>query len=289
MRFSYLHTLCLSLALLGAVSAAFAAPASTIEKPAAAPLAAQNAKVTIAPHRAIYDMALTSVKNGSNIADVGGTMIFEWADSCDGWAVQQNLHLHFNYAQGDVSEVASNEVTWESKDGKRYNFNIRRLNDGKETENYRGKAVLTGKEDDKAVYTTPEGKSVVLTPETIFPSTHTEMIIAKALAGEHFFTKRVFDGTDEGGSDDVSVFISPPQPQRFDAGDNLSSNPLLDVPAYPVHMAFFKIDDPSGEPDYEMDLTLLSNGISRTMRIDYGDFIITGTLKAIEALPAPHC
>ena len=51
--------------------------------------------------------------------------------------------LHFTYADGDESDVTSTEVTWELKDGKRYNFNIRRITDGKETESYRGKATLT--------------------------------------------------------------------------------------------------------------------------------------------------
>src|ERR1700731_3630639 len=106
---------------MSAPAHASAAPDVAEKLPPAA--TAKPAEVAIAPHRAIYDMTLTSAKNGSNIADVSGRMIFEWADVCDGWAVQQHLRLRFNYAEGDVSKIASNEVTWESKDGKRYNFN----------------------------------------------------------------------------------------------------------------------------------------------------------------------
>ncbi len=246
--------------------------------------------VTIAPHRAIYDMALTSQKNGSKITDVSGKMIFEWADACDGWAIQQNLQLHFSYAEGDTSSVSSNEVSWESKDGKTYNFNIRRVNDGKETENYRGKASLTAS-DGKAVYTNPEGKIVHLPAGTLFPTTHTKLMIAAANAGEHFFTRRVFDGTDEAGSNDVSVFIGTSQAASVAASakDTLASNPLLAAPAWPVHMAFFKFDDENSQPDYEMDLVLLNNGIARSMKIDYGDFSVTGKLQAVESLPTPHC
>jgi hypothetical protein len=258
-----------------------------VEKPETVP---KEKTVEITPHRAIYDLALSSVKNGSNISGVDGKMIFEWADACDGWAIQQNLQMHLNYAQGDTSNVASKEVTWESKDGKKYNFNIRRVNDGKETENFRGKAELAGT-GSKAIYSHPEGKTVELTTETLFPSAHTQMIISRAEAGEHFFTRRVFDGTEESGSDDVSVFIGPvetTQPTAV-AGDKLTTDPLLAATAWPVHMAFFKLNGDSGEPDYEMDLMLLSNGVARSMRIDYGDFSVTGTLKAIEPLSAPHC
>jgi hypothetical protein len=276
--------------VLGALSVmgdAKAAPNPPVEKLA---VATGTQGVAIVPHRAIYDMNLASVKNGGNVTGVSGKMIFEWADACDGWAIQQNLQLHFDYAQGDTSNVASNEVTWESKDGKRYNFNIRRMSDGKQTENFRGKATLTGS-DGKAIYSSPEGKTVALTGETLFPSAHTRMIIGKAEAGERFFTRRVFDGTDEGGASDVSVFIAPPQTQHLEAGADadLSANSLLAATVWPVHMAFFKLNDDTGAPDYEMDLLLLANGVARSMKIDYGDFSVTGTLKAIEPLPVPHC
>ena len=248
------------------------------------------AKVAIMPHRAIYEMSLGSVKNGSNIASVSGRMMFEWSDVCDGWAVQQHLKLHFSYAEGEESDVTSTELTWESKDGKQYNYNIRRITDGKETEFYKGKATV-GDEGGTAVYTNPASKTVKLPPGTLFPSAHTVLILQKALSGDHFFTRRVFDGSDEVGSDDVSVFIDPPQAHwlETEANPKLKESPLLAQTAWPVRMAFFKIDADTSVPDYEMGLTLLSNGVARSMRIDYGDFSVVGDLKAIEPLPAPHC
>ncbi len=69
----------------------------------------------------------------------------------------------------------------------------------------------------------------------------------------------------------------------------MKNNPLLSPPSWPVRMAFFKIDTETGEPDYEMNLNLLANGVARTMQIDYGDFSVTGTLSDIEPIPAPGC
>ena len=54
-------------------------------------------------------------------------------------------------------------------------------------------------------------------------------------------------------------------------------------------MAFFKVGADTEEPDYEMDLTLEPNGIARHMKIDYGDFSVTGNLEDLEALPAQSC
>jgi hypothetical protein len=270
------------------------APAATVEKAPTVEVAPDTMphsdKVSIVPHRAIYDMTLTSVKNGSNISGVSGRMLFEWADVCDGWAVQQHLKLHFSYAEGDESDVTSTEVTWESKDGKRYNFNIRRVSDGKETEHYVGKAELTDA-GGTATYTVPENKSMKLPAGAMFPSAHTKLILQKAVAGEKLFSRRVFDGSDEDGSNDVSVFINPSVAKWQDASLNarLKDSPLLTPASWPVRMAFYKINTETGEPDYEMNLNLLGNGVARTMQIDYGDFSVTGTLSDIEALPSPGC
>lgn len=246
------------------------------------------AKVAIAPHRAIYNMALGSVKSGTNISDVSGKMFFEWNDTCEGWAVQQHLELKLVYSEGDETNISSTVVTWESKDGKSYNFNVRRLTNDKETENYRGKATM-GDEGGKVTYSIPKDKTLDLPPDAIFPSMHTEYIIKKALEGEKLFTRKVFDGSDEEGIADVSAFISPIQDETADTAPTLRDSPLLKKPGWNVRLAFFKIKSETGEPDYEMNMPLLTNGVAKSMHIDYGDFSVTGVLENLEELPAPGC
>jgi hypothetical protein len=247
--------------------------------------------VTIAPHRAIYTMSLASVNNGSNITGVTGSMLFEWGDACDGWVIQQHMKLHFTYPEGDESEVNSTVVSWESKDGTRYNFNVRRLTDGKETEKYRGRATLD-RNGGTAVYTIPKDKGEVDLPEgAMFPSAHTKLVLEKALTNERFFTRRVFDGSDEDGEADISAFIGRPakafKPDDLDKDSNDVF--LLDARAWPVRLAFFKPETETGEPDYEMDLVLQENGIARSMTIDYGGFSVAGALSKLESLPASEC
>jgi hypothetical protein len=69
----------------------------------------------------------------------------------------------------------------------------------------------------------------------------------------------------------------------------LKTNPLLEQPAWPVRMAFYKLNTETGEPDYEMNLTLLANGVARDMQLDYGDFSVSGVLTHIEPLPSAGC
>lgn len=271
----------------------FAAALLSAPVQAASPSDGETVKpqIVIAPHRAVYKMTLANVKNGSSIGDVSGKMYFDWSDSCDGWAVQQRLLLHFSYAEGEDSDVSSTVVTWESKDGKRYNFNLRRLSDGKETDNYRGKATMDG--DGGVVhYTVPKDKKDISLPaKTLFPSAHTVLILQRAMAGEKLFTKRVFDGSDEEGAADVSAFIGPKLEhlQDTETNPNLKSNPLMLQEAWPVRLAFFKPDTETGEPDYEMDMNLQANGVARYMKLDYGDFSVSGVLESIEPSPATDC
>ena len=285
-RFLFLLALISSCLFPGASVCAFAAPNPATQSATTAPV-----PIHIAPHRAIYNMRLASIKNGSNINDVAGQMLFEWRDVCDGWAIQQHMQLHFTYADGDDQDVTSTELTWEAKDGKSYNFNIRRVTNGKETENYRGKAVLKDDGSGAVTYSIPANKVDQLPPGTLFPSAHTTLILQKAAASEKLFTKRVFDGSDEAGSSDISAFVLPQQATSVETSldPKLKDNPLLAAPAWPVHMAFFPISGETGEPDYEMDLTLEPNGVARHMKIDYSDFSVTGNLEGLEALPAQSC
>ena len=251
----------------------------------------QSGIVRIAPHRAVYKMALASAKNGSNVSDVTGRMTFEWRDVCDGWAIQQRLQLHFGYTDGEDQNLVSTELTWESKDGKNYAFNIRRTTDGQETEAYRGKAVQNSDGTALATYSVPEGQTKKLPAGTLFPSAHTKLILQEAARGEKFFSRHVFDGSDEDGSSDISAFILPARPIGQDPELRVKGkkNPLLTDAAWPVHLAFFKIGTETGEPDYEMDMTLLPNGVAQHMKIDYGDFAVTGNLEEAQALQPQNC
>jgi hypothetical protein len=250
----------------------------------------QTGTVHFAPHRALYTMKMGAAKNGSAVSDVSGRMTFEWSDVCDGWAIQQRMQLHFVYTDGDEQDLVSTELTWEAKNGKRYNFNIRRATNGQETERYRGKAVQNPDGTVSVSYSAPEGKTLDLPAGTLFPTAHTELILRKAAVNDNFFSRRVFDGSDEDGSSDISAFISPQRPDAKDSGKTeAKKNPLLADPAWPVHMAFFKIGTETGEPDYEMDMNLVPNGVVKTMKIDYGDFSVIGTLEEAQALHSANC
>ena len=249
--------------------------------------AAPGGAAEIMPHRALYTMSLARAGGDAGVTGASGTMAYQWGETCDGWTVEQRYRLKMGYADSQDVNIASSFVTWESKDGLRYRFNQKETRNGQENDEIRGTAQLDGPgEGGSAVFEKPEGKSFKLPKGALFPSAHTIMLIDKAKAGENFISKQVFDGATVDGSVLVSAVIGPKiEPDA----ESAKKSPLLNHPGWRVRLAFFPADTKAEEPDYELGMLLLDNGVSRDMVIDYGDYAIRAKLDDIEALSKPHC
>ncbi|MDR6770309.1 cell envelope integrity EipB family protein [Azospirillum sp. BE72] len=266
-----------------ATAGALFAATPVLAQPAATSMAAVAAKIQ--PHRAIYAMSLGSARNGSKVSDVRGRMMFEWADACDGWTTEQRFQLRFVYSEGDDMAMNTNYTTWEAKNGLRYRFNVRKLVNGELDEEVRGEANLQADGAGTAQFTKPEPQEMELPAGTMFPTAHTLAILDHAERNEPFFTRTIFDGSDAEGPTEVSTVAGKPGAPK-EAG----KDPLLKVgKSWPVRMAFFPLQSDSAQPEYEMSLRLLENGIAESMQIDYGDFTVNAVLEKIEALPKSGC
>ncbi|WP_348771416.1 cell envelope integrity EipB family protein [Azospirillum sp. SYSU D00513] len=253
-------------------------------------LAAGPAAGGIQPHRAVYAMSLMSARNGSNVSNVSGQMSFEWDDACDGWTTEQRFQLRFAYAEGEEMNMTTHYVTWEAKDGSRYRFNVRKTMNGEGDEEVSGTAQLSKDGTGKAAFTKPEAKQIPLPAGTMFPSAHTLAILDKAQEGENFFTRTIFDGAEDEGVTEVSAVIGKPAQPNQTTRDKAGNALKLDgQTSLPVRMAFFPSDSDSAQPEYEMGLHLLRNGIAESMQIDYGDFAVKGVLESLEPLPRTGC
>jgi hypothetical protein len=178
-------------------------------------------------------------------------------------------------------------VTWEAKDGLSYRFNEKETKNGSVDDEVVGEARLDGPgKGGVARFSKPRPAVLKLAPGILFPSAHTILLIDKAQAGSTFFSRQVFDGSAEENAVEVSAFVAArvaPEPAAAKPG------PLLERPGWRVRLAFFPADAKAAEPDYELGMVLLDNGVSRDMDIDYGDYTIRARLDDIEALPKPSC
>lgn len=241
----------------------------------------------IAPHRALYTMTLGSTRGDSGVVGATGAMDYEWGETCNGWTIEQRYRLKMRYAESEDVDVASTFVTWESKDGLRYRFNQRQTRNGQVDQEIRGEARLDGPgKGGVAIFTKPRAQKLKLAPGVLFPSAHTILLIDKAKGGASFVTRQVFDGATDENAVQVSAVIGTKV-----TVDPVSAklSPLLERPGWHIRLAFFPVDAKAEEPDYELGMNLLDNGVSRDMLIDYGDYSIRAKLDDIEGLSRPSC
>ena len=248
--------------------------------------AAPARAIDVTPHRATYEMSLAKAQPASGITSAEGRMIFEWGDSCDGWTVQQHYDLTMGYEESGASKISIAFITWESKDGLHYRYNVRKLRDGQPDEDLKGEASLPASDKPgEAIFSKPDDQRVPLEARTLFPTGHTIALVEAALAGEVFLARKVFDGGTLAGPDQVTAGIG-----AMHAADPKDPEPLLRKRWWPVRMAFFGADSgDAAQPDYELGMDLQEDGIARNMTLDYGTFSVRAKLSKIEKLPPPRC
>jgi len=241
----------------------------------------------LAPHRAIYDMRLGVAKRGSTILDVRGAMVIETGESCDGWEVNQRMRLTYSRSDAEQVEADTSYASFESKDGLNYRFTVRNIEDGSPDEQLRGTATFeNSRGDGRAVFNEPEKKEFALPKGTLFPTAHTATLIDRAKAGDFGLLRPVFDGGRLEGAFDVNAVITGTQPK---ADTDVKHALLQNQQLWMVHLAFFPASKDEDQPEYEMTVELLANGVARAITLDYGDFTVHGKLASIEDLPKPKC
>ncbi len=248
--------------------------------------------IEIATHRAIYKLSmLPSSGIDGGIADVQGGMTFEWADSCDGWTVEQRYVMNFLRTNGTELKTDTSYVTWESKDGLEYRFSVKRITDGVESERIGGRAKLEKKGGaGMAKFEQPKRDNIALSAGTVFPTEHTFLIIAAANAGKRFDRHLVFDGSSVEAAAPVTAFFLGRRPAPE---DSILTAPLGPNPVQAMNLSFYEAEgkQAAGEalPTFEMTLNLQDNGIVTDMVLRFDGFRVAATLVRIENIPPPDC
>jgi len=250
------------------------------------------AAMEIATHRAFYRLSLVPGATAeSAVLDVQGGMSFEWTDTCDGWTNEQRYVMRFSRDDGTQVEVATSYVTWESKDGLDYRFNVKRATNGVDTEVVSGHATLDSVGGPgMARFEQPATDNIALSAGTIFPTEHSLILLKKAIAGEKVDRHMVFDGAEVEGAAPVTTIIMAQRP----APDiEAMQAPLGPYPVWPMQIAFYAADGKAGSgeelPDFELALNMQENGIVTAMTLGFDGFKVLGTMERIEAIPRPAC
>ena len=230
----------------------------------AAPGATTSA--TLVPHRGIYSIGLERAEAGSGVVGVEGAMIYKFTEGCDGWTVENQTLMRFDYEEGRSLDSSWSYVSWESKDGLRYRFRVNQTRNGKPGEMFRGTATTPGDGGaGQAHFSQPSRFEVTLPPGTVFPTRHLLALIEAGRSGGLNFNRFMFDGTSPDNPYEVNAVITP---LRGAVSGQAAKGPL---------------------PEFQLHIQYRDDGIAEALLQDYGDITLKLHLSKVEALSRPEC
>ena len=242
----------------------------------------------LTPHRAVYDLSLNDASDRSGITGVAGRMVYEFEGSrCDGYTVKFRF-----VTQIDTTEMSrltdQQTTTYEDGEGKSFNFVTRSFIDQALDREIKGRAVASPTQT-LVELEKPDPQEVIL-DKTQFPTEHLLELLGKAREGERFYETTLFDGSDE--ADEVmttTVIIGRPQAAEGDDQELAALGGLRGDEVWPVDIAYFDMDDASGEelPTYRISFKLHPGGVTRDLVMDYGDFSLNGKLVDLAVFDPP--
>ncbi len=259
----------------------------------AVPASAAAVTFNLLPHRAVYDLDLGSVSNGAGISGFKGRILYEFEGSeCEGYTTTYRNVGSLSGRAGFSRLTDHQSTSFEAADHSRFDFANKVFVDHKPTEETMGSAE---RGDGIALtLTKPKSKTLSLDTKIMFPTQHMLRVLQGAIAGERFLQADVYDGAQTGEQVySTSTVIGP----QKNADDGIEDEPAAKAAEFagarlwPITIGYFEQGKGEGEvlPEYEMSLLLYENGVTRRLRIDYGDFVIRGRLVQIEFLKRAAC
>lgn len=261
----------------------------------AAPSAEAASAVKLAPHLAIYDLKLGEVRGKRSLESVTGRIVYDFSgNACEGYRLQFRQVSELDNGEGKsvVSDLRSD--TLEEPEAKRLRFQSRNILNAQPADPVQGEASRSG--GTVAVeLAAPKKKSFEIDQATVFPTQHLLRILEAATDGKTLAEMPVFDGSETGEKvyHTLAIIgrpIAPDDPRKPDDAAATHAT-LTSMMRWPVTISYFEKGASTGEqiPAYSIRFELYENGISRALSLDYGDFVVTGTMTALELKEAKAC
>jgi hypothetical protein len=270
-----------------AASVAFTAVLFVVAVEAAPAKAQTAAGVSLAPHRAVYDLKLASTRGKRPMQSVRGRILYDFSGSpCEGYALQFRQVSELDSGEGRTIVSDLRATTWEAGHGERLRFNSQNFLDQRARDAVDGQAER--KDGGISVrLTKPADKSFDVGLDLVFPTQHVRRILEAAREGKSILEVSVYDGSESGEKqyDTLTVIgkaIAPDEKKPTDATANQVA--LSRLGRWPVTISYFDKSKEGGEqtPIYSITFELFENGISRALMLDYNDFVVSGEMTSIE-------
>jgi envelope integrity protein B len=257
---------------------------------------AEEAPITLAPHRAVYDLALGRARDASQVASVRGRILYDFdGNACEGYTLKFRQVSELDSGEGKVSTSDLRSTTWEGGDAKAFKFTSENFLDQNLVDSVDGRAEH-GVGATAIKLAKPGHKALDIDPSVVFPTEHMVRVIEAARAGKSLLDFPVYDGSETGEKvfNTLTVIGRKIAPDERKHDDAVADEPkLAGMARWPVTISYFEKakarKNSEQTPVYAISFELYENGISRALSLDYNDFVVTGKLSSLEIKQPKPC
>jgi hypothetical protein len=256
-------------------------------------IAQGKAQPPLAAHRAVYDLKLVETRGKAAVQSVRGRILYDFTgDACQGYSLQFRQVTELDSGEGKVVTSDLRQTYWEEGAGKSFRFSSNNRLDGQEPEVVEGKAERT---DARLVIDlTKPAKKRLDVADAVFPADHMRRVIAAAREGRTLLEIGAYDGSDDGQKlfNTLTIIGQPIAAGQGNLEGASANKALAEQIRWPVTISYFEKTGQGGSeqtPAYSLGFEVFENGISRALKLDYGDFVLAGELTGLEVKEASAC
>jgi hypothetical protein len=244
-------------------------------------------------HRAAYDISLVDPTTPPSVSvqtPVGATGLIAYefrGSSCDGYTSTFRQMTEMERSEGAPLAMDVNATSFEAGDGASMRFKID-TQGVQDVPSVEGTATRGAGDDLKVALTEPTARTIDFGHDVIFPTQHVEKLIDAARAGGGVVQARVYDGSDSGAKIYATMAVIGKE-ATSPGEDATSAAALKDVRRWPVVVSYFNEASKDSAPEYVLSYDLYENGVSGSLKLDYGTFALKAHLRQLEILPSSAC
>jgi hypothetical protein len=249
--------------------------------------------VRLAPHRAIYDLTLARSSGARGVENARGRIAFDFGgDACDGYTLKYRQVTVLEGGETGSRTLDVRTATFESGDGTSMRFKTDSAMEGITDSSIDGDARARADGTIAVRLKQPSRETLEVPGKLVFPSEHMKRLIAAARSGETTLAIKLFDGSDNGKKIyDTLAMIG----RRIEPGtggnleDAARQDGLAKLARWPMTVSYFTSGAGDQTPAYTLSFEIYENGVSRALKLDYGDFALKGELQRLDLQPYSAC
>jgi hypothetical protein len=190
-------------------------------------------------------------------------------------------------SEGDPISMQVNAMSFEEGNGKSMHFQIDSRS-AQDTPPVAGTATRGDNDDMHVMLTKPKAQTLDFGREVLFPTQHIEHLIDAAKHGGGAMQARVYDGSDTGVKIFSTMSVIGKEATKPDE-DTQTASALSGIRRWPVVISYFNEASGDAPPEYTLSFDLYENGVSGSLKLDYGAFALRANLRKLEILPTTAC